>query len=474
MDLRPIHFAINSYKAYSGLLSSERLINFYAELVPIQDAFKVAIYGTPGFIPWLSLGNFQPVYGIEKMGENIFVVCGLDVLMIDVNKNITSIGTMSASPGRVMMTNNGTQVTILCDSGVAFYCTTTASSLTQITDGDYDLSSSVTTMDGFTIFTNQASTRYQISALNDTSSYAALDFDNVLANSDNLVAAITNNLEVWFFKETITEVYYNSGNATFPFQRKNGVFIQKGCAAKYSISIIDNSFYFLGNDRIIYQTNGYQLQQISTFPISKEIESYEVVSDAFSFIYTQAGHKFYCITFPTANKTWVYDISTTLWHERQSLNPASFKPEEWRPNSFVFFNGLNLVGDPMNGTIYQLDLDTYDEDGTPLISTAVSTTQFDNYKRDAVGTLVLMMDTGVGTSTGQGSEPQIMMKTSIDGGKTWSNELWQPMGEIGAYQTEIFWNRVAYGRTLILELSISDPVKRAIIGAYLDVSRGTA
>lgn len=470
MAVVPINFAINSYKALSGLLSSERLVNLYAELVPIQDKFKVVIYGTPGFIPWLSLGIYDSVYAAQKMGDDMYVVCGLKVLKIDITKTITLIGTLGTTPGRVMLTNNGVQLTILTESGIAYYCTSAASSLTQITDPNYVLSTSITNMDGFTIATHGR--QFQISKVNETQTYAALDLATVEATGDNIVRGIANNLEVWFFKETITEVYYNSGNATFPFERKNGVFIQKGCAAKYSIAILDNSFYFLGDDKIIYRTNGYQLEQISTFPISKEIEGYTIVEDAFAFIYIQGGHKFYSITFPSANKTWVYDISTTLWHERESLNPATLEAEEWRPNCFIFFDGVNLIGDPINGKIYQLDLDTYDEDGTPLIATMVSTTQFDDYKRDAVGELALMMDTGVGIAYGQGSDPQIMLRTSIDGAKTWSNELWQSLGKIGNYQTEVFWNKIAYGRSLIMELKISDPVKRAFIGAYLEVGRG--
>ncbi len=468
----PINLAKNSYQARSGILSSQRLINLYAEPVPGDAPFNVALYGTPGLTIWKDLGVYNPIYGTERMGENLFVVCGITVYMIDTSGTVTTIGSMGTTPGRVMMTNNGTQVSILTENEILYYCTTSASSLTQVTSGNYVASNSIATMDGFTILTNSESTRYQISNLNATQTYDALDFDNVLSDSTNLVRVASNNLEVWFFKEDITLVYYNSGNATFPFERKNGVLIQKGCAAKYSVATFDNSFYFLGNDRIIYRTNGYQLEPISTYPISKEIESYDQIDDAFAFVYAQDGHIFYNITFPSANKTWDYDLTTKLWHERESLNPVTLQPQEWRANCFSFFAGKNLVGDVNTGILYELDLDVYTEDGTPLISTLISATQFDNYKRDSVGELALVMDTGVGINYGQGDNPEIMMQTSIDGGKTWSNELWQPIGLQGEYQKEVFWNRIAYGRTLIMKLSISDPVKRAIVGAYIMPSGG--
>ena len=138
----------------------------------------------------------------------------------------------------------------------------------------------------------------------------------------------------------------------------------------------------------------------------------------------------------------------------------------------MFFNGLNIVGDNASGKLYELDLDTYNEDGNTLISKIVSTTQFDGYRRDGVANLSLVMDTGVGINDGQGSEPEIMMRTSIDGAKTWSSELKQPLGAQGNYETEVFYDQVAFGRSLIMELSISDPVKRSIIGSFMEVTRG--
>ena len=102
----------------------------------------------------------------------------------------------------------------------------------------------------------------------------------------------------------------------------------------------------------------------------------------------------------------------------------------------------------------------------------ISVTQFNDYNRDSVGDLTLLMDTGVGINNNQGIDPQIMLRTSIDGAKTWSKELKQQLGKQGNYETEVVWNRVASGRSLIMEFKISDPVKRAIIDAYLDTTGG--
>ena len=467
----PINFGINSYKARSGLVSAERLINAYAEPSPPDSLSKVAIYGTAGLNPWKNTGIALPIYGMQVMGEHLYIVVGSTVLQIDSSKTVTTLGTIATSAGRVMMTNNGTQMTILTEGGTAYYCTSAAASLTQITDGDYQSSDSVATLDGYTVFTEKQGRTFQRSTLNDTSAYAALDTQTVEASASNIVRVAMNNLELWFFKEDIIEVYYDSARPGYIFDRKEGVFIQKGCAAKHSVSSLDGNFYFLGNDRIIYQTIGYQLSPISTFPISQEIETYSTISDAYSFTYTIGGHKFYTITFPTEGKTWEYNISTGLWHERVSLNAAQ-ETDQWRATAHAYFAGKNLVGDFETGVIYEMNPDVYTENGATILRKTTTTTQFSNYSRATLDRLVLMMDTGVGIATGQGSDPQIMLRVSIDGGRTWGSEEWQPVGASGDFLTEVFWLNLGYGRTAIFEITYSEPTKFAIMGAYLNASGG--
>ena len=79
----------------------------------------------------------------------------------------------------------------------------------------------------------------------------------------------------------------------------------------------------------------------------------------------------------------------------------------------------------------------------------------------------------MGLNTGQGSDPQVMLRWSDDGGHTWSNEHWVTMGGIGTYGTRAIWRRL--GMTLklrdrVLEVSGTDPVKITIMGAELEAS----
>ena len=73
----------------------------------------------------------------------------------------------------------------------------------------------------------------------------------------------------------------------------------------------------------------------------------------------------------------------------------------------------------------------------------------------------------------QGVIPKVMLRWSDDGGHTWSNEHWREIGRQGEYGNRVIWRRL--GMTLklrdrVYEVSGTDPVKIALMGAELDVS----
>ena len=83
------------------------------------------------------------------------------------------------------------------------------------------------------------------------------------------------------------------------------------------------------------------------------------------------------------------------------------------------------------------------------------------------------VEAGVGLRSGQGADPQIMLRWSDDGGHTWSNEHWVSVGKLGAYQQRAVWRRLGRSRDRVFEISMSDAVKWVICGARLDLHKGT-
>jgi hypothetical protein len=89
------------------------------------------------------------------------------------------------------------------------------------------------------------------------------------------------------------------------------------------------------------------------------------------------------------------------------------------------------------------------------------------------GPLQLDMETGLGLTTGQGSDPTVMLRWSDDGGHTWSNERMVSAGAIGAYKARVKFNRLGSGRDRVFEVSVSDPIPWRLVDCYLDITPGT-
>ena len=80
--------------------------------------------------------------------------------------------------------------------------------------------------------------------------------------------------------------------------------------------LMNNGIFWLGQDArgqgMVYRSNGYTGQRISTHAVEWQIQQYGTLSDAIGYTYQQDGHSFYVLIFPTANTTWVDRKSTRL------------------------------------------------------------------------------------------------------------------------------------------------------------------
>jgi PKD repeat protein len=68
------------------------------------------------------------------------------------------------------------------------------------------------------------------------------------------------------------------------------------------------------------------------------------------------------------------------------------------------------------------------------------------------------------------SDPQVMLRISNDGGKTWISEQWRGAGRLGEYFRRIRWNRLGQARRRVYEASVTDAISWRIVGAYLKAS----
>jgi len=469
-----IPFLGGAYKASSRNLSYQECVNFFFERAE-DGTQNAALLGTPGTRLLTTLPNTG--YGIRgswlpSSGYAIFVQ-GDKVYRVTNSWNYTvCAGTLQTKTGDVCIADNGT-VACIVDGIYGYFLDLTTNVITQIVNDAFYGADKVGFIDGFFIFNKPNTQQFYISSLYGTD-FDGLDFASAEGSTDLLISLIVDHREVWMFGTSSTEVFYNSGNPDFPIERLQGAFIEHGCAAKNSVAKLDNTVFWVGRDNngngTVWRANGYTPQRISTHAIEYALQSYDEISDATAYTYQQDGHAFYVLTFPTAEKTWVYDAATQLWHERAYLDSTTGRFTRHRSNNHVFMGNTHVVGDFENGNLYALDPDYYSDNGDPLVSIRSCAVISGEGKRLVFKSLQIDMEEGVGLTTGQGVNPVVSLDWSNDHGHSWSNTLQTSFGRMGNYTRRAIFYRLGQARDRIFRVSISDPVKRVITGAYLEVT----
>lgn len=304
--------------------------------------------------------------------------------------------------------------------------------------------------------------------------FPGLDFSLKDSSTDNLVTLEEQNREAWLIGERTTEVWYNAGNTPgVTFARLPGVGPQMGCAAKHSIARCGQALVWLGRNEqgqnYVVATNQYSWTKISTHAVDAAIASYTVVNDAIGYGYVENGHLFYVLSFPTADVTWVFDVTTKAWHKRLSFNASTGVFHRHLSNCFMNFADMNIVGDYQSGQLYQMSRGFYTDNGSPLIALRRSPHVWSAQNRERLffSQLQVEFNPGQGLQYGQGSNPQAMLRWSDDGGYTWTTLQNTGIGLVGQYKNRAMWRLLGKARDRVWEVSISDPVPRDIIGATL-------
>ena len=346
-------------------------------------------------------------------------------------------------------------------------------SVIPTTDGAFSGGTSVDIVDNYFVYNRPDTQQFGASAALSPIS-AALSFGSKDGAPDNLVSLIVDHREIYLLGEVSSEVWIDAGTSPFPFQRIPGTSTQHGIAAKFSVARLGNSFAYLSRNirgqAQIVQMNGYVPTRISTHAVENSLTN-KTVTDAVAWTYQLEGHEVYVISFPTINLTWCYDVASGMWHKWLYTNNLG-QYERARGNCCAQFQGLVMVGDYANGKIYKLDPLNYTDDGQNVRRLRRAPHLVADFQREYFDELQIQFQPGVGNSTGNGVNPQAMLRWSDDGGSTWSNEYWTSIGLIGKYANRAMWRRLGWARDRVFEVSIADPVKTVIISANLKSTVG--
>ena len=462
-----VNFAGGAYQTFSKDLNAQECVNFFVHIDQHGSTSPLSLRATPGLKEWCDTGHRDEVRGLHKFGSYVYAVVGNRIYRINKEKSATlCTGNLSSGSGAVSIASSASEVMIV-DGTKGYIISETT--LAEITDDAFpDAATTVTYQDGY--FLVSAGSRIYISDLLDGTSWDGTMYFNAEGQADNTLAVESFHRDIIPFGTESLEFWYNSGN-TVPFDRKPGTFQEIGIGAKDSIAQVTNTIFFLTNEYQVATLSGHQPKPVSTRSIDYQISQYEKKDDAIGMGINIEGNAFYILTFPTANVTWCYNAATDFWHQLMSYpNPYQNK---WRGNCYSYFNDKHLVGDYDNGKIYELDFNTYKDNSELIRRTRVS----EQVKKDGKNLfhyrLEIFLESGVGLITGQGSDPQVMLQYSDDGGHTWSSEIWRSAGKIGKYDWRVVWDRLGVSRHRNYKVTVTDPVKWVITNANLEVTVGT-
>lgn len=467
--LEPLYLTATSYPSKSGIASSQMLYNMYSENTIASSPFKApTLFNISGSTLWKAIpDNYNPYYGSVAMNQYLYVVFGTEVYKIDTNKNVTNIGTLGTSPARVRMVENGRQVTILTNSGIAYYYTEATDTFGQITSAAFPIASSITSLDGYTIVSEAETGKFFVSDLRDTTVWSSLAQGTAEALSDNIVALATYQRQLFLLGERSIEVWYDSGVTAQPFRPINQTFIAQGCIGKNALTVSQSGLFWVADSKSIFWTQSFSVKKISTFGIDYLLSQISKPENIIAFSYIKQGHEFICFTSEEDEVTITYDVATESWQNRGSLNSSGNSQTYWGATDAIEFNNQIIVPGVENGKLFYLDQSVYTENGRTMTSEVVSATLFFDFNRFTINQLILVMQNGVGVpEPDQGSNPLIEMFFSIDGGKNFNTAQAVSIGKEGEYLTQIKWPNLGQARSFIIKFRITDPVPRAIVGAY--------
>jgi len=514
-------FIGGSYESEASTADQEQTINWYPEVLESPGATaKRALYPTPG----LTVLNNTAVTGKarahwvrpcqtntcmdsashpERMPPRWtdgreFIIIGNTLYEVNSDDELIEYTAVSGGPdnaftGSVNPSTSNEPATICGPGTVLFDCFITShnhayyfGSSSVYVNHIADLAGKATMggyLDGYFLSLDSDNNTFYISNLGRADVWTTgTDFASRSLAPDPWRALKVFGRYVWLFGTETTELWQDTGER-FPFAPIPSALINYGIAARWSAAIVDNGMTWLAKDPsgrlCVCRAEGLNIRVISTHALELAISGYSDFASAFAESYSDRGHTFYVLTFEDSNITWVWDSKTNLWHQRGTWNEVTGSWTSWRPRYHAFAFGEHRILDSGAGqavgagnpsSLYRMGSDLYEDiDGGAIRRVRRAPALMAENKRVFYSDFELDLEPGLGTS-GQGEDPQVMMRMSDDGGKTWGIERMRSAGKTGEYGTRVRWNRLGAARRRVYEVSVSDPIPWRLTGAYLNAN----
>lgn len=451
-----IDFAVGAKGRADYGLPNARMVNMMVEATPAGPA-KSARLPRPGLSELYQVGT-GPVVGMFQ-GSGVFGGDGFVVSGAQMYQGTTLIGVVNRA--RIArMSSSESQLVVVTD-GVAY--SYDGALLSAVTDGDLPPVSDVAYLGGRFYYVQKDTGVLWRSDIGDATSIDGLAFMTAESAPDPLVGILVLYDELWGFGSETVEPFSQSGDADNPLQRSLGRRFNRGCAAQATIVPLDNTAFWLGDNRRVYRASDRPIR-VSDDHIDGLLKACDDIGGCSALPVSFEGHDIYVLNIP-GQGSWGYDIATKTWGEW-----ASFGLDNFRCSHGLIADGLPYLGDALTGKIWALDPEAFTDGGEPIEVVATCGVTVDAGKAPRCDNLLLEGAMGVGPE--DGSDALVEMRHSDTKGKLWTPWASRTLGRIGEYAESAFWTRLgSFKRQRVFEFRSTAAVLRTFIAVHMNIER---
>lgn len=354
-------------------ISIERTQNMF-----ISDNFLVPYPGYKIAVAQSMLGTEGRAIHTSTKFNRLVVVVDEDVFLVniffDFNNNSTQdisvvqIGSLNTTEGPVYIAeNNKPQIAFSDGENIYIYDPTLSPAFQQIpinfTPGYITFHDTyfIAAASNDQTYNPPANNTWRLSAQNDGTSWPSVASSSsvtsvglIQSKPDNTQAVIkppSGGNMIFVLGSTVTEVWFDTGAQTFPYQRNNQITIDYGCISPATVASNDQYVVWLAQNEktgpIIMYSDGGLPQKITTDGIDYLFSTLTAPEDSRAFMFRQQGHTIYHINFFTDNLSLFYDFNTQKFYNASDENLNYFIGSQ-----LAFFNNQYYFITPNNGNIY--------------------------------------------------------------------------------------------------------------------------
>mgnify|MGYP001572094098 CR=1 FL=1 len=466
--LVPLNLTGGDYQHKSRPLSKQVTRNFWPQVQP--NAKEKSPYILQSFY---GLKDFKvQAGGVDRgMLENqgvLYKISGTTLYSVASDGTHTSLGTVTGS-GRCIMWAMGAQI-IITNGTTKGYTWDGVSTFAANVSVNIGLPAGVAVLNNQALYDAGSGQGFDVSDVGTPDTVNGLNNASAESASDALRRIYAFADTAYMGGDKTFELWWDSGQGNPPFDRIQGALIQMGLEAIHSMANDTENLFFFGIDKQVHTlTAGASSVDsvVSTPAMAKEFQDYTTTTDAIGWCMELEGQWFYVLTFPTEDTSWILPKGGEWFEVGSSLDGR------WRANSYAFAFGKHLVADYSSANIYELDAETYTDAGETIVRTRDSASIHGGlFKRDGkefeLTSLELILETGIGLVSGQGSDPVIMVSVSNDGGKTFGTERMLRCGMLGE-QVTVRTGSFGRFKECVIRLRVSDPIFWSIHSAVANI-----